>query len=118
MKKYKLFSILIVILVIFFVLISLLMGCNKTNAKINSLSTGTITTTSINVNYSFSGFGYAHIKLCIGDSCDIVGTGDGSGSKTFEGLSPNTNYLFSLKQEVGGGSWATFASRTIKTLAE
>jgi hypothetical protein len=80
-----------------------------------ALSTGDVTTTSININYSYSGCQMA--ALYKGGSYTILDAGSNTGSKTYTGLQPNTNYTFYLK-DIGDPGIPTLASRTIRTLAE
>ncbi|MBA7475298.1 hypothetical protein ES707_10664 [subsurface metagenome] len=89
MKKYKLFSILAVILVIFFVLMSLVMGCNKTAS--GELSIIIIDSNMLDVHYSFSNC--EKVAFAPGE---YVGSGSGSGVKRYSDLEPDTEYTFKL----------------------
>jgi hypothetical protein len=90
MKKYKLISILIIVLVIFFVLMNI--GCGKTTS--GSLKIKQIDSQTVDVYYSYSNTG---ITSLIGvDSGILLKPGSDSGVQRYSDLSPNTSYTFQL----------------------
>ena len=106
MKKYKLFSILVVVLVIFFVLTSLLMGCNKDNTASGDLRIKPIDYHTIDIYYSFSNC--EKVAYAPGE---YVGSGSGSGVKRYSDLEPDTEYTFKLWNN-GSELLATVTGRT------
>jgi len=91
MKKNKLYFLLL--LIVFFVLMSLLAGCNKSTG--GSLSIKVVDSNTIDVNYFFSNA--KNVQLEDGRYIIKLGSGSKSGVHRYNDLLPNTSYTFTLR---------------------
>lgn len=104
MKKCKMYSFGVITLMVFFVLMSLIMGCNKTAS--GKLSIIIINSNTLDVHYSFSNC--EKVAFAPGE---YVGSGSGSGVKRYSDLEPDTEYTFKLWNN-GNQLLATVTGRT------
>ena len=111
MKKFKLYSLLIV-MVAFIILITV--GCNEASSgdiKVKSVDSRTITI-SYSFDNSYTGGLFLEDELKIN-----FGYGSGSGLYTQTGLQSDTEYTFCLK-DIGDPVQTVLDSKTIKTLVD
>ena len=89
MKRCKVYSFGAITLMVFFVLMSLIIGCNKIAS--GELSIIIIDSNTLDVHYSFS-----NCKKVAFAPGEYVGSGDGSGVRRYSDLEPETEYTFKL----------------------
>lgn len=104
MKKCKMYSFGVITLMVFFVLMSLIMGCNKTAS--GKLSIIIIDSNTLDVHYSFSNC--EKVAFAPGE---YVGSGSDSGVRRYDNLKPDTSYTFKLWND-GNQLLATITGRT------
>ena len=110
MKKNKLYLILVIIMISFFILISLLIGCHK-NSTLGNLEIKQIDNHTLVVNWSISGVQYAAHLEGAGQGISL-GNGSGSGTWAVDGLQSSTSYTFRITNVPHGEVLATVTGYT------